>query len=88
MEKSGDSGRSDPGTSNAAWWTSDFVEKLQSVSLAPREETLTDRVSACFVGRREHSSQSACQILWSTGTFSGQLPNGFYSIIPVSGITY
>ncbi|KAG1346737.1 serine/threonine-protein kinase EDR1 [Cocos nucifera] len=82
MEKSGDSGRSDPGTSNATWWTSDFVEKLQSVSLAPREETLTDRVSSCFVGRAEQSSQSASQILWSTGTFSQQIPNGFYSIIP------
>ncbi|XP_038981436.1 serine/threonine-protein kinase EDR1-like isoform X2 [Phoenix dactylifera] len=81
-EKPGDAGQSDPRTSNAAWWTSDFVEKLQAVSLAPREETLTDRVSVCLAGRTEHSSQSASQILWSTGTFSAQIPNGFYSIIP------
>ncbi|WOK98534.1 serine/threonine-protein kinase EDR1 isoform X2 [Canna indica] len=73
---SGDSGRSEEGTSNTAWWPSDFVENLQSVSLDPREK------AACNVGTAEPFSQTASQILWSTGTFSGSIPNGFYSVIP------
>ncbi|XP_018681008.2 U-box domain-containing protein 51-like isoform X2 [Musa acuminata AAA Group] len=82
MELSGDSTQSEPGTSNAAWWASDLIENLNSVSLAPREETLTTGESASDVRLAVHSSQVASQILWSTGTFSGLIPNGFYSIIP------
>ncbi|KAJ8485884.1 hypothetical protein OPV22_018369 [Ensete ventricosum] len=69
-------------TSNAAWWASDLIENLNSVSLAPREETLTTGESASDVRQAVHSSQVASQTLWSTGTFSGLIPNGFYSIIP------
>ncbi|RRT47449.1 hypothetical protein BHE74_00047870 [Ensete ventricosum] len=82
MELSGDSTQSEPGTSNAAWWASDLIENLNSVSLAPREETLTTGESASDVRQAVHSSQVASQTLWSTGTFSGLIPNGFYSIIP------
>ncbi|CAL9084353.1 unnamed protein product [Musa textilis] len=82
MELSGDSTQSEPGTSNAAWWASDLIENLNSVSLAPREETLTAGESASDVRQAVHSSQVASQILWSTGTYSGLIPNGFYSIIP------
>ncbi|KAJ8455262.1 hypothetical protein OPV22_035190, partial [Ensete ventricosum] len=78
----GDSTRSEPMTSNAAWWHSDIAENLKSVSLSPRGETLTTGEFPCDVWQAEYSSQAASQILWSTGTFSGLIPNGFYSIIP------
>lgn len=74
---SGDSGP-EPGPSNASWWPTDFMEKLHSVSLAQREEALT----ACDEDKAELSSQTASQVLWSTGALSGPIPNGFYSIIP------
>ena len=83
MEMSGDSGRSEPGSSNASWWPTDFMEKLQSVSLAPQEETLSGRGSPCDADKAELSSQTASQVLWSTGTLCSPIPNGFYSIIPV-----
>ena len=83
MELSGDSTRSEPVASNAAWWHSDIAENLKSVSLAPRGETLTTGGFPCDVWQAEYSSQAASQILWSTGTYSGLIPNGFYSIIPV-----
>lgn len=63
-DMSGDSGQSGAGPSNATWWHSDCIEKLQSVSLVPQE------------------SLTASQVLWRTGTLSGPIPNGFYSIIP------
>ena len=85
MEIPGDSGQSEPGP-NASLWPTDFMEKLQSVSLSPREETLSDRGPVCDVGKAELSSQSASQVLWSTGTLSSPIPNGFYSIIPVRRI--
>ncbi|THU65917.1 hypothetical protein C4D60_Mb05t08690 [Musa balbisiana] len=76
MEMTGDSALSEQGTSGSTWWSSDFVESFQSVSLDPQEET------ACNIGKAELSCHTASQILWSTGTFSGSLPNGFYSVIP------
>ncbi|KAJ8505974.1 hypothetical protein OPV22_006860 [Ensete ventricosum] len=76
MEMTGDSALSEHGTSNSTWWSSDFVESLQSVSLDPREET------PCNIGKAELSCHTASQILWSTGTFYGSIPNGFYSVIP------
>lgn len=83
MELSGDSERSESGTSNAAWWPSDIIENLKSVSLSPREDTLTTEASICNLRHSQHSPKAASQILWSTGSFSGSIPNGFYSIIPV-----
>ncbi|XP_074567203.1 putative serine/threonine-protein kinase SIS8 [Curcuma longa] len=82
MELSGDSERSESGTSNAAWWPSDIIENLKSVSLSPREDTLTTEASICNLRHSQHSPKAASQILWSTGSFSGSIPNGFYSIIP------
>ncbi|CAL9145771.1 unnamed protein product [Musa hybrid cultivar] len=75
-DMSGDSARSEEGNSGAAWWPSHFIENLQSVSLDPRKE------STCRVGKAELFSATASQLLWSTGTFSGSIPNGFYSVIP------
>ncbi|XP_072966892.1 probable serine/threonine-protein kinase SIS8 [Typha angustifolia] len=81
-EMPGGSDKSEPRTSSASWWPPDFIEKLQSVSLAQQEEILAGKESGCTVGKAEHSSQNASQILWSAGAFSGPIPNGFYSIIP------
>lgn len=33
------------------------------------------------------SSQTASQIFWKTGTLSEPIPNGFYSVVPVSAET-
>lgn len=77
-EMSGDSARSEQGNTSTTWWPSDFIENLQSVSLDSREE------ATCNIRKTEVLSQTASQILWSTGTFSASIPNGFYSVIPVS----
>lgn len=73
----GDSARSEQRNSSAIWWPPDFVENFQSVSLDPEQST-------CIIKNAERISHMASQILWSTGTFSGSIPNGFYSVVPVS----
>ncbi|XP_038985117.1 serine/threonine-protein kinase EDR1-like [Phoenix dactylifera] len=78
----GDAGHSEPGPSNTTWWPSDFMEEFQSVSLVPQEHNLSSSDSSGNVGQAEPSSQSASQALWSTGTLSGPIPNGFYSVLP------
>lgn len=80
----GDSGQSEPGPSNSTWWPSDFMEKLQSISLDPHERSSNIRQSADNVGQKELLSSSASQVLWATGALLDPIPNGFYSIIPVS----
>ncbi|XP_058100811.1 serine/threonine-protein kinase EDR1-like isoform X2 [Magnolia sinica] len=81
-ETPGDAGLLEPGPSNASWLPSGFMEKLKSVSLVSQEDTLNIRESACNLEQDELSSQTASQILWATGSFSGPIPNGFYSVIP------
>ncbi|WOK95654.1 serine/threonine-protein kinase EDR1 isoform X1 [Canna indica] len=73
---SGDTTRSEQVNSSATWWPSDFIDNLQSVSLDPQEE------STCSIRKAELLSDTASQTLWSTGAFSGSIPNGFYSVIP------
>lgn len=73
---------SKPCPANASWLPSDLIEKLQSVSLASHGESVSRRGSVCHVDKADFSSQTASQVLWSTGTLSGPIPNGFYSIIP------
>ncbi|KAJ6810458.1 putative serine/threonine-protein kinase EDR1 isoform X2 [Iris pallida] len=79
MEISGDSGHSEPGPN---WWPEDFLEKFQSTVVSPREESLSSRGPTYNVEKTELSSATASQALWSTGTLSSPIPNGFYSIIP------
>lgn len=70
-----------------AWWPSDYVEKFGSVSLYGKEEIMRNREPT----EREYdrlSSRTASQILWKTGTLSEPIPNGFYSVVPVSTETY
>ncbi|XXG90209.1 hypothetical protein AAC387_Pa12g2030 [Persea americana] len=77
-----DAGPLEPGPSNASWWPSGFMEKLQSVSLVSQEDALSTRHPMHNPEHDELSPQAASQILWATGSFSGVIPNGFYSVIP------
>ena len=78
-----DAGPVEQGPSNATWWSSDFIEKFGSVSLGSREESLSNRESPRNFEQDGLSSQTASQILWSTGILSEPIPNGFYSVILV-----
>lgn len=40
--------------------------------------------SSGYVGQAEPSSQTAYQIFWCTGTLSGPITSGFYSIVVVA----
>jgi hypothetical protein len=68
------SGQSEASSCEPNWWPPDFLEKVESVSISRKHEVL---------GSVRSSSWKASQSLWSTGTYSELIPNGFYSIIPV-----
>jgi len=70
--------------SNMSWWPSDFVENFASVSLSSQDETLNNKELAGHANQDVMSPQKASQILWRTGMLSEPIPNGFYSVIPVS----
>ncbi|XP_057461656.1 serine/threonine-protein kinase EDR1-like isoform X2 [Actinidia eriantha] len=79
--------RDDPGSaeqrpSNSTWWPSDFIEKFGSVSLDSKNETLSTREANNYIDHDRLLSQTASQILWSTGMLTEPIPNGFYSVIP------
>lgn len=74
----GDEGRSQTQSSDPNW-PSHLDHKVQSLSLTKQEKNLDSSVYCTEAG---HSFQAA-QTLWSTGSLSGPIPNGFYSIIPV-----
>ncbi|KAI3735951.1 hypothetical protein L6452_15478 [Arctium lappa] len=76
-------GTSEHGPSSNTWWPSELIDKLGSVSLDSKKETLTHRrsMSSSTYDRFLSQSQSASQILWSTGVLSEPIPNGFYSVI-------
>jgi hypothetical protein len=59
--------------------------KLQSNSLAKQERGL-DSADSSLNPREVDHAFCASQALWSTGSLSSSIPNGFYSIIPVSWI--
>lgn len=67
--KGGDAGRSESGA--------DLSDKI-------RPTPLTQQVAESDEPRTDLSSQDASQVLWSTGVLCVPIPNGFYSIIPVS----
>jgi hypothetical protein len=64
-------------------WPSHLEHKFRSLSLTKREEDL-DSSDSSLDCREADPSFQASQILWSTGSLSTPIPNGFYSIIPVS----
>ncbi|XP_004951339.1 serine/threonine-protein kinase EDR1 isoform X3 [Setaria italica] len=73
----GDEGRSQTQSSDSNW-PSHLDHKVQSLSLTKQEKNLD---SSLYCREAGHSLQAA-QTLWSTGSLSGPIPNGFYSIIP------
>jgi len=79
-----DAGPTEQGPSNMSWWPSDFVEKFGSVSLDSHEETLSNKESPRHFVKDVLSSHKASQTLWRTGMLSEPIPNGFYSVTPVS----
>ncbi|KAI7724462.1 hypothetical protein M8C21_005683 [Ambrosia artemisiifolia] len=84
MEETHDElGSLEQGSSSNTWWPSEFVDKFESVSLESKKETASHRrsMSSSTYDRLSSQSQSASQILWSTGVLSEPIPNGFYSII-------
>ncbi|KAF5756413.1 putative protein kinase TKL-CTR1-DRK-1 family [Helianthus annuus] len=78
-------GSSEQGSSSNTWWPSEseFIDKFESVSLDIKKETPSHRrsMSSSTYDRLLSQSQSASQILWSTGELSKPIPNGFYSVI-------
>lgn len=77
-----DAGPAEQGSPVTTWWPSDFIERFGSVSLVSQEEILSNKNSNSITEQDELSSQTASQILWSTGMLSEPIPNGFYSVIP------
>lgn len=79
-----DAGPTEQGPSNSAWWGLDFIEKFDSVSLLSQDDNLNNKESPKSYDEDGNlSSQTVSQVLWSTGMLSEQIPNGFYSVIPV-----
>ncbi|VAI45803.1 unnamed protein product [Triticum turgidum subsp. durum] len=74
-------GQSDIHSTDANWLSSHEEHKFQSISLAKQDHNsdLADSSLNCMKG--DHSF-CASQELWSTGSLSSPIPNGFYSIIP------
>ncbi|KAF8110689.1 hypothetical protein N665_0079s0009 [Sinapis alba] len=82
-ERRDDAGPSEQGPSNQTWWPSEFVEKFDSVHLGSQEETTSSaKDSPGNLAQDGLPSNSASNILWSTGSLSEPIPNGFYSVIP------
>lgn len=84
MELPRDSCSSETGHPNASWWPLGFMEKLHSVSLTSQDENLNFNGTVSDPDHGESLTPTASQILWASGSFSGQIPDGFYSVIPVS----
>ncbi|CAH8310443.1 unnamed protein product [Eruca vesicaria subsp. sativa] len=77
--------RDDAGPSEQeTWWPSEFVERFGSLHLGSQEETSSAKDSPRNLGRYELPSNSASNTLWTTGSLSDPIPNGFYSVIPDS----
>jgi hypothetical protein len=77
------SGQSEATSCEPSLWPPDFLEKIESVAISRNQEVLADKESRFSLANSRSSSWKASQLLWSTGTYSGFIPNGFYSIIPV-----
>ncbi|XP_062218720.1 serine/threonine-protein kinase EDR1-like isoform X2 [Phragmites australis] len=76
-----DEGRSQTHSSDRNCWPSFLEHKFQSLSLTKQERNLDSADSSLVCKEADHPLQAA-QILWSTGSLSSPIPNGFYSIIP------
>jgi hypothetical protein len=70
-------------SSDRNWWPSHLEHNFQSLSLT-KHKNILDSADSSLDCREADPSFQASQILWSTGSLSTSIPNGFYSIIPVS----
>ncbi|KAI8564110.1 hypothetical protein RHMOL_Rhmol03G0156900 [Rhododendron molle] len=76
----------EPGLSNDPWWQSSFMARLRTVPLFSSEETLNSKESSSWKNDEVLASYTASQTRWATGKLSEPIPNGFYSIVPVSSM--
>lgn len=67
---------------------SDFAKRFGSVSLASQEDTLSQKEANCDTEEEDVSSQTASEIFWRTGILSEPITDGFYSVVPVSALTW
>ncbi|KAD7117284.1 hypothetical protein E3N88_04552 [Mikania micrantha] len=74
-------GSSEQDPSCNSWLPSEFIDKFETVSSDMKKETPTHRRPMSSGTCDRFLSQSASQILWSTGMLSRPIPNGFYSVI-------
>ena len=88
MEDSRDeAGPSEQSHSSTNCWPADFIEKFGSASLNSSNNSSSDKQLISENVYDNYSSQTASQILWSTGMLSGPIPDGFYSVIHVRTVT-
>lgn len=76
-----DARHSDQGSPSADASPSNYVEKFSSFSL---KENLIGEDFTITHQRNGMSTHRASHILWNTGMLSDPIPNGFYSVSPVS----
>ncbi|KAL6629406.1 hypothetical protein ACP70R_029171 [Stipagrostis hirtigluma subsp. patula] len=76
-----DEGPSKTHSSDRNCWPSNLEHKFGSLSLTKQGKNFDSADSSLDCREANHSLQAA-QILWSTGSLSGPIPNGFYSVIP------
>ncbi|GJN19429.1 hypothetical protein PR202_gb06707 [Eleusine coracana subsp. coracana] len=75
-----DEGQYQTYSSDRNCWPAHLDNKFRSLSLTKRENNLDSADSSLDCKEADHIQAS--QILWSTGSLSTPIPNGFYSIIP------
>lgn len=83
----GDSQPSEQNSPSGSWWPSDFAESFRSISLESKDENLRSKEYKNKETYERSSCKRASQILWTTGMLSDPIPNGFYSVVPVSSNT-
>lgn len=59
------------------------INKNKHVPVISQNKSKNNGVPSNGDNRVEHPTQNATQILWTTGTLSEPIPNGFYSVAPV-----
>lgn len=75
------------GSSSAtASWPSELAERVKSLSFESQGEALS-KESPRSVEQDCSPGQRASQHLWDTGMLSEPIPNGFYSVVPVSDMS-
>lgn len=70
-------------SSASSCWPSELAERVKSLSVESQGEALI-RDSPRSVEQDVSPGQRASQHLWDTGMLSEPIPNGFYSVVPVS----